>query len=57
MLMAFVFRSQPHVYVLSRDTFQSDNTSLVHSYDINYADNVKYITIVDKLYTCERKGK
>ena len=30
--------------MLCRHIFQSGNTSLVHSYDINYADNVKYIT-------------
>ena len=54
MLMAFGFRRQPHVYVLSRHTFQSDSTLLVHNYYINYADNVTYMTFVDKLYTCVR---
>ena len=37
--------------MLSRHTFQADSTSLVHSYDVYYADNVKYIHFVDKLYT------
>ena len=40
--------------VLSGHTFQSDSTSLVHSYDIYYADNVKYMNFVDKLYTWVR---
>ena len=35
--------------LLSRHIFHSDGTSLVHSYYINYADNVKYMTVVDKL--------
>ena len=50
MLIAYVFMCQPHVYVLSRYTFQSDTTSLVNSYDIYYADSVKYINFVDNLY-------
>ena len=49
-----ILGDNPMYYVLSRHTFQADNTSLVHSYDVYYADNVKYIKFVDKLYTWVR---
>ena len=42
-----------HVYVLSRHTFQSDSTSLVYNYDINYADNVKYMTCGQFIHLCK----
>ena len=36
----------------SADILSNQITLHRYSYDINYADNVKYMTFVDKLYTC-----